>query len=131
MVTIGAATTIIGGGDIIAMMKIAAGRGGIIIASTAMAINGTLGVIAMTGTTGMIAAGDSVETPSLIGLGPASPRGERRIMPRRLTIMLAAVTVAAAAAAAFSTAEKGYVIVVQSAGIISIKTCIRFRSPSP
>jgi hypothetical protein len=67
MVTIGAAMTIIGGGDIIVMVMIAAGRGGIIIASIAMAINGTLGVIAMTGTTGMIAAGDSVETLSLIG----------------------------------------------------------------
>jgi hypothetical protein len=44
---------------------------------------------------------------------------------------LAAVTVAAAAAAAFSTAEKGYVIVVQSAGISSIETLHSLQVAGP
>ena len=53
MATIG--VTIIGGGDIIVTMTTVAGGGGIIIASTAMTIDGTLGVIAMTVTTATIA----------------------------------------------------------------------------
>ncbi len=77
-VTIGATPTVdCGGGDfIIATTTIAAGRGGIIIGSIAMAIDATSGATVTIAPTGTIAAGVSVQRPSPIGLHPALLQGE-------------------------------------------------------